>query len=88
MQIQFPRWSPDGTRIVATRTWAGNIVNLDAILIVDMKTKQKRWFKFHMANGGGLAFHNQILYGVPRSATAIGSSRFKEGRKRRASRHR
>src|SRR4029077_10516894 len=40
VQVKFPRWSPDGKRIVAIRNWAGNVVNLDAILVVDMKTKE------------------------------------------------
>ncbi len=74
MQIQFPRWSPDGTRIVATKTWVGNAVNMDAVVIVDVKTKEKRWFKSTWPTLAVWHSANQILYGVPRSATAIGLS--------------
>lgn len=72
MQIQFPRWSPDGARIVANKTWVGNVVNLDAIIIVDVKTKQERWFKSTWPTGAVWHSANQILYGLPRSATSIG----------------
>ncbi len=73
IQVQFPRWSPDGKRIVATRNWAGNAVNLDAILIVDMKTKEKRWIRSTWPTAAIWISKNQILYGVPRSVP--GSSR-------------
>jgi Tol biopolymer transport system component len=74
IQVQFPRWSPDGTRLAATRTWVGNAVNLDAVLIVNVKTKEKRWFKSTWPTLAVWHSANQILYGVPRSATAIGLS--------------
>ena len=67
IQVQFPRWSPDGTRIIATRNWAGNSVNLDAILIVDVKTKEKRWLRSTWPTAAIWISKNQILYGVPRS---------------------
>ncbi len=73
IQVQFPRWSPDGNRIIATRNWTGNAVNLDAILIVDMKTKEKRWLRSTWPTAAIWISKNQILYGVPRSAN--GSSR-------------
>ncbi len=70
IQVQFPRWSPDGKRIIATRIWAGNAVNLDAILVVDMKTKEKRWIRSTWPTAAIWISKNQILYGVPRSANA------------------
>jgi eukaryotic-like serine/threonine-protein kinase len=74
MQIQFPRWSPDGTRIVATKTWVGNAVNLDSVVIFDVKTKEERWFKSTWPTVAVWYSANQILYGLPRSATSIGLS--------------
>jgi len=74
IQIQFPRWSPDGKRIVAIRSWAGNAENQDAVLIVDLKTKEKRWFRSTWPTTAIWLSPNQIVYGVPRSATAIGIS--------------
>ena len=73
IQVQFPRWSPDGNRIIATRNWAGNAINLDAILIVDRKTKEKRWIRSTWPTTAVWISSNQILYGVPRSVS--GSSR-------------
>lgn len=73
VQVEFPRWSPDGERIVATRHWAGNAVNLDAILIVDVKSKEKRWIRSTWPTSAIWMSGNQILYGIPRSVT--GSSR-------------
>jgi serine/threonine protein kinase/Tol biopolymer transport system component len=70
IQVQFPRWSRDGKRIIATRNWAGNAVNLDAILIVDLKTKEKRWIRSTWPTAAIWISRNQILYGVPRSANA------------------
>ena len=70
MQIQFPRWSPDGTRIVATKLWVGNAVNIDSVVIVDLKTKEKLWFKSTWPTLR-FAFRNQFL-GLPRSSTAVG----------------
>ena len=75
MQVQFPRWSPDSERIVATRNWAGNVANLEAILIVDIKTKEKRWIRSTWPTAAIWISNNQILYGVPRSIAASGSSR-------------
>ena len=48
-------------------------MNLDAILIVDMKTKEKRWIRSTWPTAAIWISRNQILYGVPRSVT--GSSR-------------
>lgn len=73
IQVRFPRWSSDGKRIVATRNWAGNTVNLDAVLIVDMNTKEKRWIRSTWPTAAIWISRNQILYGVPRSVS--GSSR-------------
>ena len=75
IQVEFPRWSPDGNRIVATRNWTGNAINLDAILIVDTKTKEKRWLRSTWPTAAIWISNNQILYGVPRSIAASGSSR-------------
>jgi serine/threonine protein kinase len=79
VQVQFPRWSPDGNRIVAIRNWAGNSVNLDAILIVDVKTKEKRWIRSTWPTAAVWLSANEILYGLPRSATAIGRSSSRMG---------
>ena len=73
IQVQFPRWSLDGKRIIATRHWAGAVVNLDAILIVDMNTKAKHWIRSTWPTAAIWISENQILYGVPRSIA--GSSR-------------
>jgi len=74
IKIQFPHWSPDGERIIATRNWDGNSsVNLDAILIVNMKTKEKRWLRSTWPTAAIWISNNQILYGVPRSVS--GSTR-------------
>ena len=70
IQVQSPRWSPDGTRIIAPRNWSGNAVNLDAILSVDMKTKEKRWIRSTWPTAAIWISNNQILYGVPKSANA------------------
>jgi len=70
--VQFPRWSPDGKRIVATRNWTGNAVNLDAVLIVDLNTKEKRWTRSTWPTAAVWISGTQILYGIPQSATAIG----------------
>lgn len=74
-RVQFPRWSPDGNRIVAIRNWEGNGMNLDAILIVDMKTKEKHWIRSTWPTAAIWISNNQILYGVPRSTAVSGSSR-------------
>ena len=74
IRLQFPRWSPDGERIIATRNWDGiSVVNLDAILIVDMKTKKKRWLRSTWPTAAIWNSNNQILYGVPKSVS--GSTR-------------
>jgi eukaryotic-like serine/threonine-protein kinase len=70
VQVEFPRWSPDGKRIVATRHWAGNALNLDAILIVDMKSGGKRWIRSTWPTSAIWISGDQILYGVPRSTSS------------------
>jgi eukaryotic-like serine/threonine-protein kinase len=74
LRVQFPRWSPDGERIIVTRNWDGNSsVNLDALLIVDIKTKEKRWLRSTWPTAALWISNNQILYGIPRSIS--GSTR-------------
>jgi serine/threonine protein kinase len=68
-QLQFPRWSPDGTRILATRNWSGNATNLDAILTVNLTTKVNRWIRSTWPTSAIWISNDQILYGVPRSVS-------------------
>lgn len=75
IQIQFPHWSPDGSRIIASRNWSGNGVNLDALLLVNMKTKEKRWLRSTWPTAAIWISSNQILYGVPSSTAVSGSTR-------------
>ena len=70
MQVQFPRWSPDGKRILAIRNWSGNAANLEAIVAVDTQTKEKRWIRSTWPTSAIWMSNKEILYGVPRSANA------------------
>jgi serine/threonine protein kinase len=75
--VQHPRWSKTGTRIVAVRSWTGNATNLDAVVIADLKTKRQQWLRSTWPTTAAWISENEILYGVPQSATAVGSSAFR-----------
>jgi serine/threonine protein kinase len=74
--LQFPRWSPDGNRIVAIRSLAGNAANIDSILIIDMRTTEQRWIRSTWPTVAVWADSgNQILYDLSQSATGVAGAR-------------
>src|SRR5262249_45913721 len=69
--LEFPRWSPDGRRIVAVRALASPLANTDRILIFDVITKEQRWIRSPWPTTVAWSSPSQILYGDPRTAAAL-----------------
>ena len=72
--MQYPRWSPDGNRISAVKIWESNVVNVESVLIIDLKTRAQRWFRTTWPTLVLWASNNQIIFGSSLSGTAIGSA--------------
>jgi eukaryotic-like serine/threonine-protein kinase len=70
--VQFPRWSPDANRIAATRSSGSNAPNVEAIVIVDLKTKKQEWIRTTWPTSVVWTSNDRILYGAARDATAVG----------------
>src|SRR5262249_38501496 len=73
-QMLYPRWSPDGSRIAAVKIWDSNVVNVESIVVVDLKTHEQRWFRTTWPTLTRWISNSQLLFGASQSGTAIGSS--------------
>ena len=70
--LQFPRWSPDANRIAATRSSGSNAPNVEAIVIIDLKTKKQEWIRTTWPTSVVWTSNDRILYGTAQDATSVG----------------
>lgn len=70
-RLEFPRWSPDGSRIAVIGALTQNVLRLDNILIFDVATKNKKWIVSNWTTSAVWSgSDNKILYGISDSPAA------------------